>query len=194
MTILKEIVIVVGAGFGGLTAAIECQLRGFQSILVEKYANSLEHGDIIDFFPKGGRVIESWDDGKVGHDLMKVCMNNANWFEVFKYDGTLLHEDPWLLKPEHYMRQYAGHRGEMHTIILDYAKRLGVDCRFGVPVVEYLEEDQTSASIVWKLGSPSPGSVLWLQMVLDLWPESRYWASRTRRSTAATPFIEHSSK
>lgn len=156
MTGTKQTVIIVGAGFGGLTAAIECQLRGFQAVLIEKYASSIEYGDIIDFFPNGGRVIEAWDNGKVGEELMKVCMNNANWFRFYKYDGTLLHQDPWLIRPEHYMRQYAGHRGEMHSIILDYAKRIGVECRFGSPVVQYLE-DETSTGVILRNGSRIDG-------------------------------------
>ncbi|KAF2994089.1 hypothetical protein E8E14_000653 [Neopestalotiopsis sp. 37M] len=47
-------VVIVGAGFAGLVAAIECRLRGMRAILVEKYPTSRTQGDVIDFFPNGG--------------------------------------------------------------------------------------------------------------------------------------------
>lgn len=37
-------VIVVGAGFGGLAAAIECVQRGFDVTLVERYRDSNSYG------------------------------------------------------------------------------------------------------------------------------------------------------
>lgn len=40
-------VIIVGAGFGGLTAAIECTLKGHTAIIVEKTPTFEQLGDII---------------------------------------------------------------------------------------------------------------------------------------------------
>lgn len=37
-------VIVVGAGFGGLAAAIECSERGMDVVLIEKYPDSNAQG------------------------------------------------------------------------------------------------------------------------------------------------------
>jgi 2-polyprenyl-6-methoxyphenol hydroxylase-like FAD-dependent oxidoreductase len=135
-------VLIVGAGFGGLTAAIECQLRGMNVLVVETYPTSATYGDIIDFFPNGGRIIENWEGGRVSRDLMKICISNGTKFQYYKSDGTPVWEEPWILEPHHYWRQYAGHRGQMHKVIVDYAKELGVKFAFGDKVVQYLDGDE----------------------------------------------------
>ena len=133
-------VLIVGAGFGGLTAAIECRLRGMDVTVVETYPTSLAYGDIIDFFPNGGRIIEAWEGGRVGRDLMKVCINQDDRFQYCKADGTVIWEEDWILEPHHYWKQYGGHRGKMHKIILDYAEEVGVKFEFGDRVVRYMDE------------------------------------------------------
>lgn len=40
-------VVVVGAGFGGLTAAIECYLKGHEVVILEKTPTWTQLGDII---------------------------------------------------------------------------------------------------------------------------------------------------
>lgn len=40
-------VVIVGAGFGGLTAAIECTLKGHEVIVLEKTPSWEQLGDII---------------------------------------------------------------------------------------------------------------------------------------------------
>lgn len=40
-------VIIVGAGFGGLAAAIECSNRGMDVTIVEKYSDSNSQGGMI---------------------------------------------------------------------------------------------------------------------------------------------------
>ncbi|CAK7235800.1 hypothetical protein SEUCBS140593_009403 [Sporothrix eucalyptigena] len=130
-------VIIVGAGFGGLTAAIECRLRGMRVTVVEIYPTSLAFGDIIDFFPNGGRVIQSWDNGNVARRLMQICINQGDAFQYCKADGTVIYTENWLLEPNHFWRQYAGHRGQMHQIISEYAGELGVEFRYNERVIDY---------------------------------------------------------
>ena len=132
-------VLVVGAGFAGLTASIECRLRGMKVTLLESYPTSRNYGDILDFAPNGGLHMERWDNGNVVKRLMQVCMNDTDQFEYFKYDGTKIFEEPFLLKKEHYFRMLAGHRGEMHEIVCGYATQVGVDVRFGEKVAQYID-------------------------------------------------------
>ncbi|KAF2651148.1 salicylate hydroxylase [Lophiostoma macrostomum CBS 122681] len=132
-------VLIVGGGFGGLTAAIECQLRGMKALIVETYPTSATYGDIIDFFPNGGRIIEKWAGGRVGRQLMDICINKGDKFQYFKADGTLIWQEPWLLERSHFWRQYAGHRGQMHAVVTNYAKELGVEFAVGDRVVRYLD-------------------------------------------------------
>ncbi|KAJ0304493.1 hypothetical protein COL516b_005848 [Colletotrichum fioriniae] len=103
-------VIVVGAGFGGLSAAIECRLRGMKVTLIERYADSNTRGDIIDFFVNGGLVISRWDEGKVGQEILSIgCESDV--LEMYKYDGKLLYPVPWFMKDEDRTRTFAAHRG-----------------------------------------------------------------------------------
>ncbi|XWX01645.1 hypothetical protein V2A60_009673 [Cordyceps javanica] len=135
-------VLIVGAGFGGLTAAIECRRRGMQVTVIETYPTSLAYGDIIDFFPNGGRIIEAWEAGRVGRDLMKVCINQGDKLQYCKADGTIIWEEDWILEPHHFWRQYGGHRGQMHKVILDYAVELGVVFEYGDRVVQYVDGEK----------------------------------------------------
>lgn len=137
-------VLIVGAGFGGLTAAIECRLRGMKVTVVETYPTSSEYGDIIDFFANGGRIIEAWDNGRVGRELMKVCINQGDKFQYCRADGTVMWEEDWILEPHHFWRQYGGHRGQMHTIVYNYAVELGVEFKLGDRVVQYVDGEKPS--------------------------------------------------
>ncbi|KAH6991405.1 salicylate hydroxylase [Ilyonectria sp. MPI-CAGE-AT-0026] len=135
-------ILIVGAGFAGLTAAIECRHRGMRVTLLESYPTSRNYGDILDFSPNGGRHMARWDGGSVAKELMEVCLNDTDQFEYFKYDGTKVLEEPFLLKKEHYYELLGGHRGEMHEIVCNYATRIGVDMRFGEKVVEYIDDEE----------------------------------------------------
>lgn len=134
-------VVIVGAGFCGLTAAIECKLRGMHPILVEAYPGASSHGDLLDFVRNAGRVFESWGGGKVGRALTAVGVNAAKYLEFFNADSELLHKDPWPQGTE-FQYVYAGHRGGMHEIVYNYALEIGVDMRFNTRVAKYLDTDE----------------------------------------------------
>lgn len=151
-------VLIVGAGFGGLTAAIECQLRGMKVTVIEYYPTSLVYGDIIDFFPNGGRIIENWENGRIARKLMKICINQGDRFEYCKSDGTVIFEEDWILQPHHYWRQFAGHRGQMHQVLSDYAQELGVEFKYKERVVQYIDGDQPS--VVTQNGTTFTGDVI----------------------------------
>lgn len=144
----KTKVIVVGAGFAGMTTCIECRLRGMEAVLIEKYTNSAQYGDIIDFFANAGRIIAAWDDGKISRQLLDVCIVKAKYMQMLKHTGELVYKDPWYLKPEHYHYQFAGQRGTMWQIFRDYAERLGVHFMFGRGVVDYIEEPHAAGVVL----------------------------------------------
>ncbi|OAL44417.1 salicylate hydroxylase [Pyrenochaeta sp. DS3sAY3a] len=167
-------VLVIGAGFAGMTAAIECRLRGMQVTLIEKYNNSAEYGDVIDFFANGGRIVDSWDNGRIADKLLKVCISKAKWMKMLKHTGEHIHSDPWYLKPEHYRYQFAGQRGEMWKVFKEYAEEVGVTMRFGKGVTRYFEEsdhagvvlsDGTELTADCILAGDGPKSLARLQML-----------------------------
>lgn len=152
-------VVIVGAGFCGLTAAIECQLRGFHSILVEAYAGASSHGDLLDFVPNAGRVFMSWDNGRIGAQLMAAGVNRAKKLEFFNQDGLRLKDEPWPQGTE-LQGVFAGHRGAMHKIVYDYAKELGIEMHFNSKVVEYLDNDYERGVVIAGTGERILGDVV----------------------------------
>ncbi|KAH9236566.1 hypothetical protein K456DRAFT_1747883 [Colletotrichum gloeosporioides 23] len=146
-------VIVVGAGFGGLSAAIECRLRGMKVTLIEIH--------IIDFFVNGGLVISRWDDGKVGQEILSIgCESDV--LEMYKYDGTLLHPVPWFTKDEDRTKTFAAHRGKQHGIFMAYARRLGVQIELGKSIVDYKEsEEHNQAGVTFE-----DGKTIWADCVI----------------------------
>ncbi|KAL1842827.1 hypothetical protein VTK73DRAFT_3021 [Phialemonium thermophilum] len=53
-------VLVVGAGFGGLTAAIECHRKGHDVTVLEKVSELRPLGDIISFGQNSSRIFARW--------------------------------------------------------------------------------------------------------------------------------------
>ncbi|KAJ5556475.1 salicylate hydroxylase [Penicillium frequentans] len=137
-------VIIVGAGFAGITAAIECRLNGMRSVLIEKYKDSFEYGDLIDFYPNAGIIIERWANGNVAKKLLDICVRNAQCWDYLTHKDELIYSDPYLITAGDYTKQFAGHRGQMHKIFLDYAEEVGVEFKFGCEVIDYLETENTA--------------------------------------------------
>ena len=53
-------VIIVGAGFGGLCAAIECNRQGHEVEIYESFKELRVLGDIISFGANAGRIFRRW--------------------------------------------------------------------------------------------------------------------------------------
>ena len=114
-------VIIVGLGFCGLTAAIECRLRKMNVTVVEMYPTSRTQGDVIDFFGNGGMIIESWDNGRIADQLLPMSINNNDTFKIFNAKNELLVEEPWLKAPHHRRRQvsiFPDHMRLRHSLTL----------------------------------------------------------------------------
>ncbi|KAJ5951847.1 Monooxygenase FAD-binding [Penicillium vulpinum] len=151
-------IIVVGGGFCGLTAAIECKLRGMHSILVEAYSGASSHGDLLDFTPNGGNVFESWANGRIGAALNASGVNAAKSLDYYNSQNEYLRSGPW---PQTKFSKgvFAGHRGAMHEIIYNYAIEIGVEMQFNKRVVSYLDTDQ-ERGVVLADGSKILGDVV----------------------------------
>ncbi|KAK3935034.1 6-hydroxynicotinate 3-monooxygenase [Diplogelasinospora grovesii] len=133
-------VIVVGAGFAGLAAAIECDRKGHSVTLLEKVEDIEEImriGDIISFDPNGSKAFERWP-GVV--DKMEAIARQTTWLDLYHHEGkfatrqSFAHEKAW-------GRRINGHRGQLHNIIYQHAKARGVDIRLGKRVEDYFESD-----------------------------------------------------
>lgn len=155
-------VIVVGAGFGGLTAAIECHRQGHSVTIFESFPELKVLGDIISFGPNAGRVFHRWGtkDGSTVADRMGPLSIDLReyGFRIHKYDTgeVVAHQKTPPGDPEAPVLN--GHRGELHKIMFDYAKdELGIDIRLGCRVIGYFE-DANEAGIELEGGEKARGS------------------------------------
>ncbi|KAJ5663598.1 hypothetical protein N7507_004329 [Penicillium longicatenatum] len=146
-------VVIVGAGFGGLTAAIECYRQGHSVEIYESFPELKSLGDIISFGPNAGRIFRRWSEGAITERLRALSINLENHgFKIHKWTGELMHTQP----PHKYDPEapvFNGHRGELHTVIFNYAKDdLGIPIHLGHKAVEYFE-DESQAGIILENGN-----------------------------------------
>jgi hypothetical protein len=146
-------VVVVGAGFGGLTAAIECHRQGHDVSIYENFAELKILGDIISFGANAGRIYHRWSDGMIARRLRELCIDLSEYgFRIHKYDTgeVVYHQKTPPQDPEAPVMN--GHRGELHEVVFNYARdELGIPIHLGQPVEEYFE-DENQAGIVLKSG------------------------------------------
>ncbi|KAH8600241.1 hypothetical protein B0O99DRAFT_564345 [Bisporella sp. PMI_857] len=154
-------VIVVGAGFGGLTAAIECYRNGHNVEIYESFPELKPLGDIISFGANAGRIFYRWSDGQVAERLISLSIDLAEYgFRIHKWDTgeVVFHQKTPPRSVESPVIN--GHRGELHTVVFDYAQNeLKIPIHLGQTVTEYFEDDQ-QAGIMLSSGEKVIGDVV----------------------------------
>ena len=130
-------VIVVGAGFAGLTAAIECFRHGHSPLVLESFPELKSLGDIISFSSNSGRIFQRWPG--IEERLDPIC-HDSDGLVLKTYDGHFLIKQYWDQEAA-YGKKFNGHRGEIHEIVYEYAKELGIEIRLAQQVLEYWETD-----------------------------------------------------
>ncbi|CCC13367.1 hypothetical protein SMACR_06864 [Sordaria macrospora] len=151
-------ILIVGAGFAGLSAAIECERKGHRVTLFEKVSSIDEitrYGDIISFDPNGSRAFEKWvfPSGESVAEKMEAIARQTTWLDLFHYKGEFVTRQSF--KEEKDMgwegRRINGHRGELHRLIWEYVRTRkgvegrGIKVRWGVRVRDYFECDGTES-------------------------------------------------
>ncbi|KAK1761652.1 hypothetical protein QBC33DRAFT_520249 [Phialemonium atrogriseum] len=143
-------VIIVGAGFGGLAAAIECHRNGHDVEIYEAFPELKVLGDIISFGPNAGRIFYRWNNGQVAKRMRALSIDLSSYgFNIHKYDtGEIVINQ----KNPRYSEEsaaYNGHRGELHQVIFDYARdELGIPIHLNNRIEQYFEEDEQSGIIL----------------------------------------------
>ncbi|KAI5858235.1 putative monooxygenase [Durotheca rogersii] len=130
-------VIIVGAGFAGLTAAIECHRKGHSVVLLEKFPELKLLGDIISFGPNSSRLFRRWPG--VAEKLEPLSMR-ADSIVLKSWQGETVYEQFWEQETKDFGIRYDGHRGEFHEVVYNHAREIGVDIRLGARVDDYFEE------------------------------------------------------
>ncbi|KAI1443329.1 putative monooxygenase [Annulohypoxylon stygium] len=138
-------VIVVGTGFAGLTAAIECQRKGHDVLVLEKFPELKLLGDIISFGPNSSRLFCRWPG--VAEQLEPLSMR-ADAITLKSWKGETLFKQYWEGEDKEFGIRFDGHRGEFHKIVYDHAKEIGVKIRLGARVEDYFEDDQQAGVVL----------------------------------------------
>ena len=137
-------VVIVGAGFAGLTAAIECTRKGHSCVVLDSVKEMKQLGDIISFGSNSGRIFERWPGVK--EKLQPIC-HNTDKLEIRIWTGEHITDQYWGHENQLWGNKYNGHRGEIHKIIYDHAIAQGVDIRLGQQVTEYFENEKEAGVI-----------------------------------------------
>ncbi|KAB2568589.1 Asperlicin C monooxygenase, partial [Lasiodiplodia theobromae] len=140
-------VLIIGAGFAGLTAAIECVRHGHSVTVLESFTELKPLGDIISFGHNAGRVFRRWPGVEAALD--PLCHRSKEL--VFnRWDGEHVLTQVW--EEEELERaggkKFNGQRGEIHGVVWEYAVSLGVEIRLGERVVEYFEDEREAGVVV----------------------------------------------
>jgi 2-polyprenyl-6-methoxyphenol hydroxylase-like FAD-dependent oxidoreductase len=136
-------VIIVGAGFAGLTAAIECNRKGHTPIVLEKFPELKILGDIISFGPNSGRIFRRWPGVE---ERLDPINHKSPGLHYKSYLGEDLFTQTWE-KEESFGKKFNGNRGQIHEIVFNYAVERGIDIRLGQSITDYFESD-TEAGVI----------------------------------------------
>lgn len=136
--------IVVGAGFAGLCAAIECNRKGHSVILLEKVPQLKPLGDIISFSSNSGHIFERWE-GVV--EELEPISHHSGGLDFYDWMGNFATRQVWDVD-QNWGRRINGHRGEIHQVVYLHAKARGIDIRLGQNITDYFESDSEAGVVV----------------------------------------------
>ncbi|KAK0113537.1 hypothetical protein ONS95_013788 [Cadophora gregata] len=153
-------VVVVGAGFGGLVAAIECHRQGHSVSIYESFPALKVLGDIISFGPNAGRIFHRWENGKIAAKMRALSIDlRAYGFKIHKYDTGEVVSHQKTPEGDPAAPNFNGHRGELHQVVFEYAESLGIPIHLGSRVVQYFEDGE-KAGIELESGEKITGDVV----------------------------------
>ena len=118
-------ILVIGAGLGGLAAAISCAISGHKITVLESAKELAEVGAGLQITPNGSRLLRKWD---LPQHVWDVAAEPAR-LAVHRYSGELLADDTHF--SEHIRAKYPSpfidlHRVDLQRALHDRAVQLGV--------------------------------------------------------------------
>ena len=146
-------VIIVGAGFGGLCAAIECHRQGHNVQIYESFSEIKVLGDIISFGSNAGRIFRRWfvpgTNERISDRIDPLSIQlQKHGFNIHKWTGELVMNQKTPPK-DPTAPFFNGHRGEFHSIVFNYAKDdLGIPIHLGCRISKYFEESDCAGIIL----------------------------------------------
>ncbi|KAK4229257.1 hypothetical protein QBC38DRAFT_508382 [Podospora fimiseda] len=112
-------VIIVGAGFAGLTAALELSRKSIPVLLLEKSPSlSQTLGDIISFGQNSSRFFAKWP-GVL--EKLDPIIHQSTEFHFHDWQGKFVTTQSFVEEHRKWGTRVNGHRGEIHQILFDQA-------------------------------------------------------------------------
>jgi 2-polyprenyl-6-methoxyphenol hydroxylase-like FAD-dependent oxidoreductase len=155
-------VIIVGLGYAGCVAAIECHRKGHEVVVYEQapqitnigtspslpqlyphYETNLT-GDVIGITANAAQIISKWGNGSVHEELQEI-LSDYEMLNLHTHTGERLLSHTML--GYSHGSGYAANRGDMAVIFYKHALSLGIQIHLGQRITEYFETE-TEAGIV----------------------------------------------
>ncbi|GAA5908588.1 hypothetical protein JCM6882_003685 [Rhodosporidiobolus microsporus] len=125
-------VVVVGAGLGGLAAAMAMHHAGFEVVVYEKIRKFLRLGDSLGVGENALRLLTRWGARerivKIGNKCPVMFVRRWDTGEVIAMQSL------------GQMASLIGHRGDYHQAFFDRVEELGIPIHMGTPVKSYDED------------------------------------------------------
>ncbi|KAH7399852.1 FAD dependent oxidoreductase [Cadophora sp. MPI-SDFR-AT-0126] len=127
-------VIIVGAGLGGLGAAISILLAGHSVLVLESASEIAEVGAGIQILPNSSRVLQQWGmlSSLSRYATRPKCVNMLSW------KGTPISSLDFVSSASQYPGTFYWdfHRADLHSCLLERAVELGAEVRCKARVVD----------------------------------------------------------
>ncbi|KAI1373301.1 FAD/NAD(P)-binding domain-containing protein [Hypoxylon crocopeplum] len=140
-------IVVVGAGLGGLGAAIAILLAGHKVTVLESASEIGEIGAGIQVLPNSSRILISWglEDKVAKHATMPRYANMIGWKGNFLSRMDLHAYAKAMGTPF-----WDFHRANLHRCLLDRAMELGAELRVKsrVTTIEYAQDGLTASAVL----------------------------------------------
>jgi 5-methylphenazine-1-carboxylate 1-monooxygenase len=147
-------VVIVGAGIGGLTLALELHAAGVPCVLLEAAPELRELGVGINLLPHATRSLSRLG---LRRALAEVAVTTRESVFYTRH-GQLIYREPAGLAAGYAWPQFSVHRGDLQRVLTDAVReRLGADViRLGHRVVGFTQDDRTATATVEHAdGTPS---------------------------------------
>lgn len=152
-------ILIIGAGLGGLTAAIALQKAGFRVSVYEKADELGEVGAGVTITPNGGHVL----DHLLGEDVMRQICNvpASGAIKHYKTGEIIVDTERGNLPRQRYGADYCqAHRADLHGALVDAVSSLDPAAIHLDSCFTTLEETDDGISAIFENGLTATGTVL----------------------------------
>lgn len=143
--------IIVGTGFGGLTAALEFVRKGHTVRILERHDGPDVSGDMYFMGLSATRFLRHWPEMKKRYD--EISLHNA-WIETYKHSGDLMLPPQRVSDRLHAAGLDPGNapgafqmRPLVYKMLLEQVEKLGITIEYGCRVTGYFEDGNEKGGV-----------------------------------------------